>query len=141
MKQSGKLGCAVSFSENSFPKNSETGRANIVSYMNFVARKWWESVTGEGLCDEDGNVRNLKVKVTRGGKEVSVPVNWDDACRRTVTHLVSTLRKETDYSKKCFNRLLEITPTYDERSLRRFTDFIKQVIESTLETAPLPPGA
>ena len=70
-----------------------------------------------------------------------VPVKWDDACRRTVTHLVSTLRKETDYSKKCFNRLLEITPTYDERSLRRFTDFIKQVIESTLETAPLPPGA
>ena len=70
MKQSGKLGCAVSFSENSFPKNGETGRANIVLYMEFVARKWWESVTGEGLCDQDGYVRNLQVKVTRGG-------NWE----------------------------------------------------------------
>ena len=141
MKQAGKLGPAVSFSENSFPKNGETGRANIVSYMNFVARKWWESVTGEGLCDEDGNVRNLKVKVTRGGKEVSVPVNWDDACRRTVTHLVSTLRKETDYSQKCFQRLLEITPNYDEASLKRFMAFIKLVIQTTPQTAPLPPGA
>ena len=141
MKQSGKLGCAVSFSENSFPKNGETGRANIVSYMNFVARKWWESVTGEGLCDEDGNVRNLKLKATLHGKEVSVPVNWDDACRRTVTHLWNTLRTETAYSQKCFSRLLEITPNYDEHSLKRFMAFIKLVIQTTPQTAPLPPGA
>ena len=140
MKQSGKLGCAVSFSENSFPKNGETGRANIVSYMNFVARKWWESVTGEGLCDEDGNVRNLKLKATLHGKEVSVPVNWDDACRRTVTHLSTTLRKEVGYGNKCLSRLMEITPNFDPASLKRFTAFIKEVIQTTPETAPLPPG-
>ena len=140
MKQSGKLGCAVSFSENSFPKNGETGKANIALYMNFVARKWWEAVTGEGLCDQDGNVRNLMVKVTRGGKEVSVPVNWDDACRRTVTHLSTKLRKEVGYGNKCLSRLMEITPNFDPASLKRFTAFIKEVIQTTPETAPLPPG-
>ena len=70
-----------------------------------------------------------------------MPVNWDDACRRTVTHLSHTLRTETAYSQKCLSRLMEITPNYDEASLKRFMAFIKLVIQTTPQTAPLPPGA